>query len=90
MDAITTLILPILGLVTSLLFGLFRKVSSWVNTRPAIIKQVLVTLTAAVVYVVAKYIGAAVPDDPSTWTDGTIQTFITALLAFDSTLSRRP
>ncbi len=79
MDAITTIMLPVLGLVTSVLFGLFRKASSWVNAQSAIIKQVLVTVVAAVVYAVAKYIGA---DVPSTWTDGTIQTFITALLAF--------
>ncbi len=82
MDAITTIMLPLLGLITSILFGLFRKASSWVNAQSAIIKQVLVTVVAAVVFIVAKQIGTVVPDDPTTWTDGTIQTFITALLAF--------
>jgi hypothetical protein len=80
-SVISTIWLPILGLITTFLMGLFKKASSWVDAQAPLVKQVIVAVIASAVFLGAKYLNVSIPDDPSTWTDGTVMSLITAFIA---------
>ncbi len=82
MDFVTSQIwLPILGLITTFVMGGFKKVSAWVDAQAPLVKQIIVAGIASIIYLVSKYLNLDLPNDPTTWTDGTVSTLIVAGLA---------
>ena len=81
MEAMTELLVVVLGVVTSLIMTGLRKMTTLVDKLPTAARGVIVLLLATPIAWLSGQLGADLPADPLTWDGTVINVILTWLLA---------
>ena len=81
MESVTELLVVFLGIVTSLVMVVLRRITTLVDKAPKVVRTLIVVALATPVAMLSGWLGVDLPGDPMVWDGAVINVILTALTA---------